>query len=118
MRGSGIEIGNGTDIIAGVPKVDGEYDLEGLGRHMIALKREHPDSNQASVLLEPDIPYDYLIQVMDIVRTAELGPDIASRVVRDASVEGDVASDREMDAGFEGRQQLALFTQISVGEAP
>ena len=31
----------------------------------MALKQEHPDRQDASVLLEPDIEYDHLIQVMD-----------------------------------------------------
>jgi biopolymer transport protein ExbD len=95
VRESGMEISNGHMIIAGIPKVAGEYDLARLASHMLALKRDHPDSNQASVLLEPTIPYDYLIQVMDVVRSAEM-----------------VEADRPEPV------QLALFTEISVGEAP
>ena len=33
------------------------------------LKREYPDANDASVLMERDVQYDYLIQVMDAIRT-------------------------------------------------
>ena len=95
VRESGMEITNGTVVIAGIPKVDGEYDLDKLAAHILSLKRDHPDTNQASVLLEPDIPYDYLIQVMDVVRSAELPEEDELEPV-----------------------QLALFTEISVGEAP
>ena len=95
VRESGIEIGNGSVVIAGIPKVDGEYDLPTLASYMLSLKRDHPDTEKASVLLEPEIPYDYLIRVMDVVRSAEL-----------------------MEVDQLEPAQLALFTQISIGEAP
>lgn len=95
VRESGLEITNGTMVIAGIPNTEGEYDLATLAAHMLALKHDHPDSSQASVLLEPTIAYDYLIQVMDVVRSAEI-------------VEADAPEP----------VQLALFTEISVGEAP
>ncbi len=49
--------------------------------------------------MEPHIPYDYLIQVMDVVRAVEL-PVTA-------------------DGGVEEQYELfALFSEISVGDAP
>ena len=96
VRDSGMEITNGRSVIAGVPKVEGEYDMATLASYMMDLKREHPDADAASVLLEPEIPYDYLIQVMDVIRSAEIPG------VQDS----------------DGPRQLALFSQISVGEAP
>ena len=95
VRESGIEIGNGSVVIAGIPKVDSEYDLSTLASYMLSLKRDHPDTEKASVLLEPEIPYDYLIKVMDVVRSAEV-----------------------MQADQLEPAQLALFSQISIGEAP
>ncbi|MCZ6618181.1 MAG: biopolymer transporter ExbD [Gammaproteobacteria bacterium] len=95
VRESGLEITNGSMVIAGIPKVAGEYDLPKLASHLLSLKREHPDANQASVLLEPTIAYDYLIQVMDVVRSAEI-----------------------VEAEQREPIQLALFTEISIGEAP
>ncbi len=92
-----MEITNGTSIIASIPNVDDEYDLETLSDFMVELKREYPNHEAASVLMEPQIPYDYLIQVMDIVRSVEV-PD-------DESPEGEV-------------QLVALFPEISVGDAP
>ena len=62
---------------------------------MVALKREYSDIDTASVLLEPQIPYDYLIQVMDVVR----------------SVEVPVEDEREFAVA-------ALFPNISIGDAP
>ena len=95
VREPGIEIGNGTSIIATVPKKDDEYDLEALSEVMVALKQEYPDIDTASVLMEPFIPYDYLIQVMDIVRTVEVPTDVENEY-----------------------ELYALFSQVSVGEAP
>ena len=95
VRESGLEITNGSALIASLPKVDDQYDLEQLSTLLMSLKRDYPDKDDASVLLEPDIRYDYLIQVMDVVRSAEL------------PAEGDAEPVR-----------VALFTDISVGDAP
>ena len=95
VREPGIEISNGTAVIATVAKKDDEYDLVALSEMMVALKQEYPDIDTASVLLEPFIPYDYLIQVMDVVRTVEVPTDIEHEY-----------------------QLYALFSDISVGEAP
>ena len=95
VREPGIEISNGTAIIATVPKKDGDYDLESLSEMMVALKQEYPNIDSASVLMEAFIPYDYLIQVMDIVRTVELPTDVENEY-----------------------ELYALFSDISIGEAP
>jgi biopolymer transport protein ExbD len=95
VRDAGIEISNGSAVIATVPKVDEAYDLETLSDMMVSLKQEYPEQESASVLMEPMIPYDYLIQVMDIVRSVEVPTDI----------EGEV-------------ELYALFADVSVGEAP
>jgi biopolymer transport protein ExbD len=95
VREDGFEITNGRLLIASIDKSEGDYDLQTLSDHMLALKQDHPDHEAASVLLEPQIPYDYLIRVMDVVRSVELPT-------------GD-------DSEFE---LYSLFSQISVGEAP
>ena len=63
---------------------------------IVELKRDYPNHESASVLMEAYIPYDYLIQVMDVVRSVEI------------AVEG---SEEEFEL-------YALFTEISVGDAP
>ena len=97
VRESGLEIGNGKTVIAALPKKAGEYDLERLSQYMVSLKEDYPDTDSASVLMEPAIPYDYLIQVMDVVRSVEV-----------PAAEGE-------ELAF---MQVALFTAISVGDAP
>jgi biopolymer transport protein ExbD len=103
VREVGIEITNGTATIATIPKKDDEFDLQTLSDFMVALKQEYPDHDAASVLMEAHIPYDYLIQVMDIVRSIELPVNGGN--------EGE-------NAGEEEFQLYALFSEISVGDAP
>ena len=95
VREDGLELASGNSVIARIPKVDDAYDLEKLSGHVVALKRKHPSHDDASVLLEPDIAYDHLIQVMDAVRSAELPLESESEITR-----------------------IALFTDISIGDAP
>jgi hypothetical protein len=85
--------------------VDGEYDLEMLSEMMVTLKQDHPDSSNASVLLEPEIEYDHLIQVMDAVRSAILPTDQLGQNVALATYDQD-------------NVRIALFTDISIGDAP
>lgn len=95
VRESGFELTNGRSVIAAIPKVEDEYDFDKLSEHVVSLKQQYRSENAASVLLEPFIPYDYLIQVMDVVRS------------------------RPVEAEQSGEIQLvALFPEISVGEAP
>jgi biopolymer transport protein ExbD len=96
VREAGLEISNGKTVIAAIPNVDDEYDTATLSEYLMSLKRDYPDKDDASVLLEPSIPYDYLIRVMDVVRSAEL------------------------PAESEGQEptRVALFTDISIGDAP
>ncbi len=96
VRDAGIEIGNGSAVIASLPKHGEAYDLDGLAEIIMELKREYPEQESASVLMEAHIPYDYLIRVMDIVRSVEL------------PVAG-TANEYEL---------FTLFSDISVGDAP
>ena len=96
VRDAGLELTNGTVQIAAIPKVKGEYDLTRLGQLVMSLKHDHPNTDDASVLLEPQIEYDHLIQVMDAVRSAELP-----------------AADDEQQP-----TRVVLFTDISIGDAP
>ena len=95
VREAGIEIGNGSATIATIPKKEDEYDFETLSDFMVELKLEYPQHENASVLMETQIPYDYLIQTMDTVRSVE--------------VQNEETEEYEL---------FALFSEISVGDAP
>ena len=96
VREAGIEISNGMSTIATIPNDEDEYDLDTLSDFMVELKLEYPEHEAASVLMESQIPYDYLIQVMDVVRSVE-------QPVEDSEEEYEL---------------FALFSEISVGDAP
>jgi biopolymer transport protein ExbD len=66
----------------------GGYDYDALTNYLKRVKAKFPEMTSASLLFEPDIPYDILVQVMDRVRVfetklgtrteqAELFPDIS-----------------------------------------
>jgi biopolymer transport protein ExbD len=95
VREAGMEISNGREIIATIPKKEEAFDLETLSNMMVELKRAYPAHDAASVLMEARIPYDYLIQVMDVVRAVEVPTDIENEA-----------------------ELYALFSEISVGDAP
>ena len=95
VREEGVEISNGTAIIATIPKQEEEFDLDALSDMMVELKREYPDHESASVLMEAQIPYDYLIQVMDVVRSVKVPTEVEDEY-----------------------ELYALFSEISVGDAP
>lgn len=95
VRETQIEVGNGAAIVATIPNVDNEYDFAALSDYMIDLKDQYPEQNAASVLVESQIPYDYLIQAMDVVRSAEL----------------EIGDTEEYEL-------YALFSEIAVGDAP
>jgi biopolymer transport protein ExbD len=71
VRRSGLEIANGSSVEAAIPKIDGKYDLKKLTEMLLSLKAQYPKKEDATVLMEPKIEYDYLVQVMDAVRGAD-----------------------------------------------
>ena len=71
-----------------LPNIASGYDYDGLTNYLKFVKARFPEMTTASLLFEPDTPYDILVQVMDRVRVfenkvgtrtdqAELFPDIS-----------------------------------------
>ena len=104
VREAGIEISNGTAVIATIPNKEEDFDLETLSDYMVELNQTYPAQESASVLMEAQIPYDYLIQVMDTVRAVEVPIELEPG---QEFVEGDPQT-----------ELYALFSDISVGDAP
>jgi biopolymer transport protein ExbD len=107
VRKQGLELTNGRSLIATIPNVNDAYDLPTLSKLAMSLKRDNPDANDASVLLEPSIEYDHLIQVMDAIRSAEVP---AADTVPTGEPEPAVPQPEPI--------RVALFTDIAVGDAP
>jgi biopolymer transport protein ExbD len=95
VRKGGLEIANGSYVEAAIPKKDGHYDMQMLHEMLARLKTRYPEKDDATVLMEPDIEYDYLIQVMDAVRGAEVRAEGSAEV-----------------------EKIVLFPNISIGDAP
>ncbi len=95
VRKAGLELGNGASVVAAIPKENEQYDLEKLTAMLIRLKTDYPQKDDATVLMEADIEYDTLIQIMDRVREAEVPDENSGNV-----------------------QKLVLFPLISIGDAP
>jgi len=118
VRKQGFELTNGSALIATIPKLpSGEYDFATLSSLAVALKRDHPDADDASVLLEPDIEYDQLVQVMDAIRSTEMPlADASGAAAPDAASAPAATVGRGVAPAPPTR--VALFTDIAVGDAP
>ena len=114
VRQDGFELSDGKQSIGTVPKVSGAYDLKALTDSVLAVKREHPTSEDASVLSEPKVPYDELIQAMDAIRSVELSA--ADPLVAGAAVAPTPAG--SPGAAAPQTVKVALFTNIALGDAP
>jgi biopolymer transport protein ExbD len=95
VRKAGLEIANGMSVEAAIPKKDGQYDMEMLSKMLMRLKAQYPQKQDATVLMEPDINYDYLIEIMDAVRGVAVREEGSKEVTK-----------------------MVLFPNISIGDAP
>lgn len=94
VRDKGIEVGDrNRGRLAEVPNTANGPDLAQLAALLQQVKASHPDDRKATVLLEPDVDYDRIVQVMDTVRSTE--STIGTRHV-----------------------QTDLFPEIAIGDAP
>ena len=95
VRKDKIEVGDRNQGLLGIyPNTEeGEYDFNALSDKLSELKKRYPQKTDASILLEQDIEYDTLVQVMDRVRVEEEAVGLS--VVR-----------------------VDLFPDISIGDAP
>jgi biopolymer transport protein ExbD len=95
VRRAGLEIANGMSVEAAIPKKDGQYDMDLLSKILVRLKDRYPEKEDAVVLMEPQIEYDYLIKIMDAVRGTRVKAE-----------------------GSEELRKMVLFPNISIGDAP
>lgn len=96
IRADKIEVGDRNQGLLGIyPNTDDGYDYEALSTKLSELKDRYPQKTDAAILLEQDIAYDTLVQVMDRVRIEE-----------------------EVNAEEESIVRNDLFPDISIGDAP
>lgn len=96
LRQGGIVVADrGSGVLESFAREAGDegYDLAGLADYLQFVKSRYPEKTDATLLLEKDISYDTLVQVMDVVRIVEVHQD--GRLV-----------------------QGELFPDVSIGDAP
>jgi biopolymer transport protein ExbD len=94
VRSASIDVGDRQGgLIRRIAATEQGHDYAALSELLQQLKVRFPDRVDATLLLEPDIAYDTMVQVMDNVRSA--------RVVQAGSL-----------------QTAELFPDISIGDAP
>lgn len=91
MRGTGITVSDSRGVLKRFANTESGYDIGGLSELLIEVKRNAPDEKSVTLLFEPEIPYDNVIQVMDATRIAPLS--------------------------LAGGMKRELFPQISIGDA-
>lgn len=79
--------------LATFPNTATGYNYDALSKYLQQVKSKFPDKTDATVLLEKDIPYDVVVQVMDRTRVLEVNAGL--NVV-----------------------QYELFPDVSLGDAP
>ncbi len=95
VRANRLEVAErNTGLLTSLPRIDGEYDLEGLSGYLKRIKAKYPDKLDATILLEQDVAYDTLVQVMDAVRVYPAKSESGEAI------------------------QAELFPEISIGDAP
>jgi len=83
----------GTGPLRTLPNTPQGYDLDGLTEYLKFVKSRYPDKTEATILLEPQTPYDTLVQVMDRTRVVEVNAGLSTL-------------------------QAELFPEVSIGDAP
>ena len=94
VRQNVLELSDGRNVTATLPMLGGKYDIHKLSEALLRLKEKHSDKQDVAILLEPDIEYHAMIQVMDAVKVAEV------------------------NQGQEKKHKVILFPQVSIGDAP
>lgn len=94
VREDVIEVGDrNAGVLKQFSRVDEQYPLQALTEYLKRVKGNFPDQLSATLLLESEIDYEVLVQVMDAVRTYRI----------------------EEPGEF---KRAELFPEISIGDAP
>ena len=94
VRPEALEVGDRIGgLIERIPSIASGPDVKALQTLVQQIKTKYPDKLEATVLAEPNTPYDTIVQVMDAVRAGHIAQD--GKVVK-----------------------ADLFPNISIGDAP
>lgn len=93
MRATGIDISDRNGALRHLQNTPSGYNIQALADVLVEAKKAAPSEQSLTLLLEPDIAYDNIVQVMDAAR---------------------VTSAEARASGL----PRELFPQISIGDAP
>jgi len=94
VRDELIEVGDRNGgLLTSIDSTSDGHDLGKLTEFLKRVKEQFPEKTDATLLLEPDTPYEVLVQVMDAVRVVEQKND-------------------------EQLVKAELFPEIAIGDAP
>jgi biopolymer transport protein ExbD len=94
LRRDALEVGDRIGgLIQRIEIKDGGHDIKALSALVVQIKSRFPDKTDATLLAEPETPYDQIVQAMDALRST-VSADGARLVVAE------------------------LFPNISIGDAP
>jgi len=86
VRKSAVEVANRGALLRRVERSGEQHDLRSLSQVLSEIKTRYPDKTNATILMEPDISYDTLVQVMDAVRALEGAKGVPVELFPDISV--------------------------------
>lgn len=92
VRAGRLEVSDSRGAVRHLANTPAGYNVQALSDLLVEAKKASPKENSVTVLMEPDIPYDVLVQIMDAARLTPA----------------------EARAGGLPRE---LFPQISIGDA-
>lgn len=92
MRSDSMLVTDSRGVLGRFTNSGSGYDIAGLSELLVKVKQNAPDEKSVTLLFEPEIPYDNVIQVMDATRLAPM---------------------HAVQAGM----KRELFPQISIGDA-
>lgn len=95
LRMNALEVSDGKKVVASFPKSGNKYDLDKLTDHLHRLKEQYKEKMDATLLIEPEIPYEDVIHVMDAIKEK-----------------------RVSQPGQSTPEKIELFPDVSVGDAP
>ena len=102
VRNDRIEVGDRTTgLLTELKNGAAGYDVDGLSAYLMQVKARFPDKVDATMLIEPDVSYDAVVQVMDAVRsvpTTENGQHVAAELFPEISIGDAVAESALADA--------------------
>lgn len=91
VKMDGLTVADENGPLKQFPTTGGVFDYKGVGDLLAQIKDREPTEDKITLLMDPTVPYDVLVQVMDTVR---------------------------LQPGTPGHPQRDLFPQIAMGDAP